>query len=855
MSFDFEGNRMNAEEVFRDVVELSSGHARQELIRRLCPDDACVREVQSLLQAHEQAGGFLMDPFVRLSPLGALNNPDARCDRAPDRSGTKLGRYDIVRRLGAGGMGEVYLARDTQLQRDVGLKILSHVHTKNSAWLRRFIREAKVASSVNHPNILTVHEIGQSAELQFIVTEYVEGITLRDRLGGEPLSLAEILEIAIQTAGALDAAHSAGIVHRDLKPENIMIRRDGLVKVLDFGLARQLDPPDYPPNSRKPADDGNARHHDSISLPGSIMGTIHYMSPEQVRGLPVDTRSDLFSAGVVIYEMLTGCQPFRGATASDVLVSILEREPSPFVSPESAVPAELRRIISRLLQKDREQRFQTAGDFCAELRKVTKHSNPVSDSGCRTPDTVPRTKSAFEWADASANSGGGRDEREDREIPEVRYTCSGSVNIAYQVFGDGDLDLVFVMGWVSHLEWFWKEPLFARFLRRLGTFARVILFDKRGTGLSDRVEVDQLPTLEQRMDDVRAVMDAVDSQRAVLCGVSEGGPMCVLFAATYPQKTIAVTMIGSYARRLWAEDYPWGVREEDRSHFLEEIRRHWGGPVGIEDRAPSLAFDPGFREWWATYLRMGASPGAALALTQMNAQIDIRQILPMIQVPTLVIHRTNDRCLKIEEGRHLAEHIPGARFVELPGADHLPFVGDQDAVLAAMEDFLAAMEHTPGSRRVLATVLAVKPLQFLSGNSSLPNRPEQIRVYRSHAIREVELFRGANASFDGDNFVAVFDGPTRAIRAAMAINDSAARLGLKLRAGLHIGECDVRGNSVRGPAVDFADAISEIALAHEIVVSSTIKDLVAGSGIQFGEHPSGEFRTHSGVSKLYSVVR
>src|SRR5688500_5061642 len=262
--------------------------------------------------------------------------------------------------------------------------------------------------------------------------------------------------------------------------------------------------------------------------------------------------------------------------------------------------------------------------------------------------------------------------------PRVHYARSGSVNIAYQVVGSGPVDLVFVMGWVSHLEYFWNEPTFARFLTRLAAHGRLILFDKRGTGLSDAVPVEGLPTLEQRLDDVRAVMEAAGSEHAVLIGVSEGGPLCSLFAATYPQRTDALVMIGSYARRLRDEDYPWGTTREEHDDFLRTIIDEWGGPVGIEERAPSRAADPAFRDWWASYLRMGASPGAAVALTRMNAEIDIRDVLPSIRVPTLVLHRRGDRCLKVEEGRYLASKIPRAVFVELPGDDHLPFVGNQD---------------------------------------------------------------------------------------------------------------------------------------------------------------------------------
>jgi pimeloyl-ACP methyl ester carboxylesterase len=273
-------------------------------------------------------------------------------------------------------------------------------------------------------------------------------------------------------------------------------------------------------------------------------------------------------------------------------------------------------------------------------------------------------------------------------VPRVSYARSGNVNIAYQVVGTGPIDIVFVMGWVSHLEYFWNEPSFASFLTRLASMSRLILFDKRGTGLSDPVPVSELPTLDQRIEDVRCVMDAAGSRRAVLMGVSEGGPLCALFAARHPEMTAGLIMVGSYARRLRAPDYPWGPTADDRDQFCQTIIREWGGPVGIDDRAPSRALDPEFRSWWAAYLRMGASPGAAVALTKMNAEVDIREVLPEIRVPSLIVHRTGDRVLKIEEGRYLAERIPGATLAELPGNDHLPFVGDQLAVLGAIDQFL-----------------------------------------------------------------------------------------------------------------------------------------------------------------------
>lgn len=441
--------------------------------------------------------------------------------------------------------------------------------------------------------------------------------------------------------------------------------------------------------------------------------------------------------------------------------------------------------------------------------------------------------------------------------PETQYARSGDVNIAYQVIGDAPLDLVFVMGWVSHLEYFWREPSFARFLLRLASFARLILFDKRGTGLSDRVPINELPTLEQRMDDVRAVMDAVGSERAALCGVSEGGPMCSLFAATYPEKTLALVMIGTYAKRIWDVDYPWAPTTEHRQHFFDEMREQWGGPVGLEERAPSMANDPEFRKWWATYLRMGASPGAALALTQMNAEIDVRQVLPTIRVPTLVIHRSEDLCLKVEEGRYVADKIPGARYVELPGQDHLPFVGDQDTMLDEVEEFLTGVRHTLEPDTVLATVLfthVVDPetLAEQLGEKSWSELRERLRA---HVRKEIEWFRGREIDMIGDRPLAIFDGPARAIRCAVAINEYAWRLGVQMRSGLHTGECEMTDGKVRGVAPEVGTLVANEAAPGEVLVSSMVKDLVAGSGIMFADKGARKLGGLPGEWRLFAVER
>jgi pimeloyl-ACP methyl ester carboxylesterase len=439
------------------------------------------------------------------------------------------------------------------------------------------------------------------------------------------------------------------------------------------------------------------------------------------------------------------------------------------------------------------------------------------------------------------------------EPPTTCYARSDDLSIAYQVVGQGAIDLVFVMGWVSHLDYFWQEPSFARFLQRLASFSRLILFDKRGTGLSDRVQLDELPTLEQRMDDVRAVMDAVGSERAALMGISEGGPMCLLFAATYPERTAALIMIGAYARRIWAEDYPFGDKQYDE--FVEDVRENWGGPVGLEARAPTLLHDERFRTWWATYLRMSASPGAAYALTRMTGEIDVRQALPTISSPTLIVHRLGDRSLPVEGARYMADRIQGAKLVELTGDDHLPFVGDQEEVLDEVEEFLTGVRGRPEPNRVLATVLFTD----IVGSTEIAARVGDRRwrdLLDTHneAVRhQVDRWGGREVEPRGDGVFASFDGPARAIRCACAIRDNIRTRGLEIRAGLHTGECELVGEKLEGIAVHTGARVAALAGPGEVLVSRTVKDLVAGSGIVFEERGVHSLKGVPGEWQLFAV--
>jgi class 3 adenylate cyclase len=411
-----------------------------------------------------------------------------------------------------------------------------------------------------------------------------------------------------------------------------------------------------------------------------------------------------------------------------------------------------------------------------------------------------------------------------------------------------------VPGWVSNIEVFWEEPAVARFLQRLASFSRLILFDKRGTGLSDRVGA--LPDLETRMDDVRAVMDAVGSERAALCGYSEGGVMCALFAATYPARTSALIMMGSYARLQPTLDYPWGRPRPVQEQWLDTCRRDWGGPVGLERRAPSVAQDERVRHWWARFLRLSASPSAAVALSRMNYEIDIRHILPAIRVPTLILHSVGDQTIDVEASRYMAGQIPGAKYVELPSMDHLPWTADADAILDETEEFLTGVRHGPEPDRILATILFTDIVGSTDRAVVLGDRRwrDLLESYQGMVRRELGRFRGREVDQSGDGVLATFDGPARAIRCGRSIIDTVRPVGLDVRAGLHTGECEVMGEKVGGIAVHIGARVAALAQAGEILVSHTVKDLVAGSGIQFASRGTHQLKGVPGEWPLFAVV-
>lgn len=439
------------------------------------------------------------------------------------------------------------------------------------------------------------------------------------------------------------------------------------------------------------------------------------------------------------------------------------------------------------------------------------------------------------------------------DLPRTRYVKSGEVHIAYQVLGDGPIDLLWVPGFVSHLEYDWEHPRPARFFRRLASFSRLIRFDKRGTGLSDRVAI---PTLEERMDDVRAVLDATGSSRAALIGVSEGGPMSLLYAATYPERTSALVLYGSYARRAWAPDHPFGVTSERMRGILETLEKDWGASVAMEIWSPSMLGDDAYKQWRATYLRLAASPGAAISVMRMNMEIDARHVLPAIGVPTLILHRTGDRLTPVDQARHMAKHIRCAKLVELPGEDHTPWVGDTDALLDEIEEFLTGIRHGPEPDRILATVLFTDIVGSTKRAVELGDRDWRELLAQHHAIvrRQLARFRGHEVNIAGDGFLATFDGPGRAIRCAVSICREVRSLGIDVRAGLHSGECQVEDSKVEGIAVHIGSRVAATAKPGEVLVSSTVKDLVVGSGIAFEDRGMHALKGVPGEWHLFAVA-
>jgi class 3 adenylate cyclase/pimeloyl-ACP methyl ester carboxylesterase len=439
------------------------------------------------------------------------------------------------------------------------------------------------------------------------------------------------------------------------------------------------------------------------------------------------------------------------------------------------------------------------------------------------------------------------------EIPETKYARSGDLHIAYQVSGDGPIDAVVVSGWVSHVEMAWELPQFRRFWERLASFSRLVVLDKRGTGASDRVS--GVPTLEDRMDDVRAVMDAVGSEQAAVLGWFEASPMCALFAATFPERTRALVLGGAMAKWACDDDFPWGPDPEILKILTDSIEDAWGLAATLGMHSPTAAADPEFLAWWKRYERMSASPGAAAALLRMNAEIDARDVLPAIRVPTLVVHRRHEPTISLEGARWVADHIPGARFAVVPGQDALPYAGDFDPLVDEIQEFLTGVRAAPVDNRILATVMFTDIVDSTKRASELGDRAWRELLDRHDAAvrRQIERFQGREVTGTGDGFLATFDGPARAIQCARAVRENLAPLGLDVRAGLHTGEVERRGHDVGGIAVHIGARVAALAGPGEVLTSSTVKDLVVGSGIPFTERGTHQLKGVPDDWRLFAV--
>jgi class 3 adenylate cyclase len=439
--------------------------------------------------------------------------------------------------------------------------------------------------------------------------------------------------------------------------------------------------------------------------------------------------------------------------------------------------------------------------------------------------------------------------------PDTRYATRGDAHIAYQVVGDGPLDLVLVSTWFSHLEAQWEFPAFAHYLHRLSSFSRLILFDKYGIGLSDPIPSRTLPPLEDWMDDVRTVMDAVECDRAVIMGANEGSMMAALFAATYPERTTSLVLVNATARMAWAPDYPIGVAREDQDRLARLIQENWGRAEMMAAVNPSLGADPAAAEAWGRFLRLSASPATATAVTRMLFELDIRDVLPTIRVPTLVVNRKDNPIITVDQGRYVVERVAGAKFVTVPGADYGLAIGDVDVALDEVEEFLTGAKTGADAERVLTTVLFTDIVRSTAHLSELGDRRwrEVLNSHDALARRLVGRYDGRIVETTGDGVLATFDGPARGIRCAIALRDAVPRIGLTIRAGVHTGEIERRGDRVSGLGVHIAARVQAVAQPNQVLVSRTVKDLVVGAAFRFTDRGSHALKGVPGRWQLYMV--
>ena len=936
----------------------------------------------------------------------------------------ELDGFRVVRQLGRGGMGTVYLGHDDMLDRAVALKFLAAADPKVPA-RDRFLIEARAIARLQHPNVVGIYRVGEVLGRPYLAYELITGRRL-DELP-KPVAWPRALELVLGVARGLSAAHRRDVLHRDIKPANVMLADTGEIKLLDFGLAKLLDgspraggEPEHElvtaaamartqelPLDRTvdaSASSGRAAAGttsprggvlgevtatyaargsvvrglalaDDISLTatGAILGTPLYMAPELWRGEPATVQSDVYSLGLLLYELLSGHLPHEGLRAAELAEAVQTRAAPPLRSLCPAAPQALADVVDRAIQRRRDERFQSAeqvrdaleairslyqpfaqaraptlgelavprldaprpgaddaAEITASFARIAPRADPfvarmyerlfadhpglralfpvdladqrrklfgalvaVVDNLQRPDRLVPlledlgrrhaaygvtldsfdavgaallgaigefdaplRTATRAAWARAyalvaQAMQRGLAAERVSappgsleaaaiagRDATVIRYARNGDVGLAYQVIGNGSIDIVVVTGWLTHLEAGWQWPPLAHWLRGLASLGRLILYDGRGNGLSDAGAPDAL--LEDRAADLRAVLDAASAERVAVIGLGDGAAIAALFAATHPDRTRALVLYGASARAAAGDGHPFGRSAAAHDDDVAQIRAGWGGPLFLDRLAPSVAHDAAFARFWARYLRMAAGPGAAIAHHRATAAFDVRVVLPLLRTRTLVLHRTGDAAVSIAAGRAVAAALPDAQLVELAGADHLPFVGDAAAIVDELRRFLAEGARPAATTQVLAAVVAFAE----RGGAHVDNAVELA------CEREIARFRGIELFTPGAGRAsALFDGPGRAVRFARAVLARAHNLGVELAAGVSFELCGFGDTDVHGTAARLAPLIAAEAAAGEVLVGERARALL---GSAFRVAPRGELP--GAVLQLYAVV-
>ena len=755
-------------------------------------------------------------------------------------------RYQLSGRIGGGGMAEVFeatLVGAEGFARPVAVKRIQPSLSSDATFGQMFVNEARIASLLHHPNIAAVLDFDRDEDGRyFLVMELIRGVDLRQLMDTGLVPPRIAVHIAAEILRGLDYAHELehagrrlGIVHRDISPHNVMVSWDGAIKVVDFGIAKAM------------AETG-------VSRGGAVKGKVAYMSPEQANAFELDGRTDVFAVGVVLHEMLVGDRLFRGSTEPEILARLLTQPiPHPAeLAPHT--PLDLDVVVMRMLERDRDARYPTAH----AAREALLGTSAISPRAgleleevlvARFPAQTRRRRGEAASAPPSVQqvrvmpAGAPTATFPDRpaappralaaafEAPP-RYARNGDVHLAWRALGAGPVDLVVIQGWSFPMS-SWVELARTTLLcEELAGLARLILFDKRGVGMSDPVK--RAPSLAERMEDARAVLDAAGSSCAVVMGMSEGAPLALLLAATHPTRVAGLILVGGFARMTAAADHPWGWSAARVAALRQYIRTSWGAGATIRAMVPKHASDPDLVRWASTTEQRGASPGAALDLVEMNLLIDARPLVPSVHVPAVVLHQRRDRIIPVGCGRHVADHLPRCRYVEVEGDDHAFMYDGRDVLVREVGAMLdRARRDGAEQRRFLATALAVR--YEAAGDVDGDGDGRGDREDRDAIEAVLRGFAATVIAIGGGRLIATFDGPARALRCAAALREA---LGTRCSLAVHIGEIARDGAAMSGPALDVAAAIVEATGRGDIRVSRVVAELVGAAEHCFS--PDGE---------------